>query len=308
MKIAVIGAGRRRNGIGAYIARFMHAEGARVVAILAQDGASARQDAAGLREYGITAEPYGDMAMLINQHRPDAFVIASPAATHADYCVRAVAAGSHVLCEKPFAWDNGCDIHQVSQILDSACERGLTIGMNSQWPFVLPLYEQICGLPLAAQIESFYIKLAPLSRGRDMIPDSMPHALSILYTVLGPGLLEQVELHPESDSLQVLFAYVSKHGRCRVRADLVHETRQPRSFAFGFNGRIARRIIDMATYRIAFTSGDQRCEVDDPLQLSVRDFLHACSNGVSPQINCEHIVDTMKMLQQVYTAWPAEKT
>jgi len=268
MKIAVVGAGRRRNGIGAYIARFMHAEGVSIVAVLAQDGASAHQDAAGLREYGITAEPYGDMEMLIDQHHPDAFVIASPAVTHADYCARAVAAGSHVLCEKPFAWDNGCDIQQVSEILDSARERGLIIGMNSQWPFVLPTYEQLCGLPPVAQ----------------------------------------VELQAEPDSHQALFVYVSKHGRCQVRAELVHETSQPRSFAFGFNGRIARRTIDMATYRIAFTSGDQRCEVDDPLQLSVRDFLHACSNSVSPQINCEHIVDTMKMLQQVYTAWPAEKT
>jgi hypothetical protein len=92
-----------------------------------------------------------------------------------------------------------------------------------------------------------------------------------------------------------------------VTADLVHETRQPRSFAFGFNGRIARRIIDMATYRIAFTWGDQRCEADDPLQLCVRDFLHACSDADLPKIGSAHIVDTMKMLQQVYTAWPFER-
>jgi len=308
MKIAVIGAGRRRNGIGAYIARFMHVEGARVVAVLAQDAGAARRDADGLQEYGITAEPYGDMEMLLDRHRPDAFVIASPAATHVDYCARAVAAGRHILCEKPFAWDNGCDIQQVSQILDSARTRGLTIGMNSQWPFVLPIYEQLCGLPSAPQIESFYIQLAPLSRGRDMIPDSMPHALSMLYSALGPGSLEQVQLRPEPDSLQVLFTYVSKHGRCLVRADLVHETCQPRSFAFGFNGSIARRTLDMATYRISFTSGDKRCEADDPLQLSVRDFLQACSSGVSPRIDSAHIVDTMTMLQQVYTAWPVEKT
>jgi predicted dehydrogenase len=285
----------------------MHLEGARVAAVLAQDAATAREDAGALKEYGITAEAYGDMEMLIDQHRPDAFVIASPATTHAAYVSRAVAAGMHVLCEKPFIWDSGCDIQQVSQILDSAREQGLTVAMNSQWPFVLPVYEKLCGLPPLEQLKSFYIQLAPLSRGRDMIPDSMPHALSILYSVLGPGSLEQVKLQPESDSLQVVFTYVGEHGHCRVTADLVHETRQPRSFAFGFNGSIARRTIDMETYRIAFTSGDQRLEADDPLQLSVRDFLHACRQGTSAQIEGAHIVNTMKMLEQIYTAWPLER-
>jgi len=307
MKIAVIGAGRKRNGIGAYIARFMHCEGAHVAAVLAQDAATAREDAGALKEFGITAEAYGDMEMLIKQHRPDAFVIASPATTHADYVLRAVAAGMHVLCEKPFIWDSGCDIPQVSHILGSAREQGLVVAMNSQWPFVLPVYKKLCGLPPAAQIESFYIQLAPLARGRDMIPDSMPHALSMLYTVLGPGLLEQVKLQPEAESLQVTFTYVGEHGRCRVTADLVHETCQPRSFAFGFNGSIARRTIDMETYRIAFISGDQRLEADDPLQLCVRDFLHACSQGTAAQIEGAHIVDTMKMLDQIYTAWPLER-
>ncbi len=307
MNIAVIGAGRKRNGIGAYSARFAHVEGAHIVAVLAQDVATARQDADGLKEYGITADAYGDMETLIDRHRPDAFIIASPAATHADYCARAVAAGMHVLCEKPFIWDNGCNPRLATRILDNANTQGLIVAMNSQWPFVLPIYEQLCGLPPASQIESFHIQLAPLSRGRDMIPDSMPHALSILYTVLGQGSLEQIELQPASDLLQVSFTYVTTHGRCLVTADLVHETRQPRSFAFGFNGSIAQRIIDMATYRIAFTCGDQSCEADDPLQLCVRDFLHACSGGVAPQIGRAHIVDTMKMLQQVYISWPLDR-
>ena len=189
MKIAIIGAGRCRNGIGAYIARYAHGEGARVVAVLAQDEAAARHDADGLKEYGITADAYADLGVLIEQHQPDAIAIASPAATHADYLSRAIAAGVHVLCEKPFIWNNGCDSSQASQILEAARTRNLIVAMNSQWPFVLPVYEHLCGLPAVEKIESFQIHLAPLSTGRDMIPDAMPHALSLLYSVLGPGFL-----------------------------------------------------------------------------------------------------------------------
>lgn len=304
MKIAVIGAGRRRNGIGAYSARFAHEEGAHVAAVLAQDTAAARRDAEGLETFGITAEAYGNMEELIDNHHPDAVIIASPAATHADYCARALKAGMHVLCEKPFIWDHGCDVPLVQQLLDRAQARGLVVAMNSQWPFVLSDYEQLCGLPPVPQIESFYIRLAPLSRGRDMIPDAMPHALSLLYAALGPGMLEQLELQPSPERLQVSCVYCAQQCRCRVTADLVHETAQPRSFAFGFNGTLARRSIDMADYSIAFTCEGRSCAIEDPLRLSVRDFLRACSSGAAPRIDRTHIVDTMTMLQQLYAAWP----
>jgi len=307
MKIAVIGAGRRRNGIGAYSARFAHVEGARVVAVLAQDMAIARSDADGLKEYGITAEAYGNMDALIDDHSPDACIIASPAITHADYCSRALDSGMHVLCEKPFTWGNGCDPGLAVPLLDKAQAQGLAVAMNSQWPFVLPAYEQLCGLPPAPQITSFYIRLAPLSKGRDMIPDAMPHALSLLYSVLGPGSLEQVELQPAPERLQVSFVYYTSDCRCHVTAELVHETCQPRSFAFGFNGKIAQRSIDMATYALEFTCDGRSLEVEDPLHLSVRDFLHACRSSVPPRIGAAHIVETMRMLQQLYTAWPFDQ-
>ena len=123
----------------------------------------------------------------------------------------------------------------------------------------------------------------------------------------GQASLEQLTLEPGPERLNISFFYVTDSGRCQVTAELVHETRQPRSFAFGFNGKIAQRTIDMATYRIAFTCGDQRCEVEDPLQQSVRDFLQACRDAVPPRIGSAHIVATMQMLQQVYAAWPADQ-
>jgi hypothetical protein len=307
MKIAVVGAGRRRNGIGAYIARFAHEEGAHVAAVLAQDTVAARKDAEGLKTFGITAEGYGSMDALIDDHRPDAVIIASPAATHADYCARALDSGLHVLCEKPFIWDNGCDVPMVQQLLDRAQASGLIVAMNSQWPFMLPVYEQMCGLPPARQIESFYIRLAPLSQGPDMIPDAIPHALSLLYAALGPGTLEQLELQPSTGRLLVSFVYAAPECHCKVTSELVQETSQPRSFAFGFNGRITQRTIDVADYSISFTCDDKSCAVEDPLRLSVRDFLRACSSNTAPRIDSDHIVDTMTMLQQVYAAWPAEQ-
>ncbi len=305
MRIAVIGAGRNHNGIGAYIARFARAEGAGIAAVLSQDEQTARLDARALQQWGIAAEPYADLNEMIRGVRPDALIISSPATTHASYIAAAIDAGLHILCEKPFIWDQGCDCGRVEQLLGAARKRGLTVAMNSQWPFVLPAYEHLCGLPPAPQIHAFRIELSPLSTGRDMIPDSMPHALSLLYSVLGAGRLENLILTSGNDSLTVRFDYVTDSGRCCAEALLARALRQPRPFAFGFNGSCARRTIDMESYGIAFTCSGRSIEIEDPLQLSVRDFLSACQRGARPHIEHAHILETSRMLQQVYACWPS---
>jgi predicted dehydrogenase len=304
MRIAVIGAGRNHNGIGAYIARFARAEGAGIAAVLSQDEQTARLDARALQQWGIAAEPYADLNEMIRGVRPAALIIASPATTHASYIAAAIDAGLHILCEKPFIWDQGCDCGLVEQLLNAARARGLVVAMNSQWPFVLPAYKHLCGLPSASQINAFRIELSPLSTGREMIPDSMPHALSLLYSVLGPGRLENITLTPVNDHLTVRFVYITEASRCCVEVLLSRALHQPRPFAFGFNGACARRIIDMDSYRITFTYSGRNIEVEDPLQLSVRDFLSACRHRTRPHIEHAHILETTRMLQQVYTCWP----
>jgi predicted dehydrogenase len=307
MRIAVIGAGRRNNGIGAYIARFAKADGADVVAVLAQDIETAHRDAESLQQWGVAAVPYADLGLLIRRENPDALVIASPAITHAGYLGEAIDAGLHVLCEKPLIWDDGCDCSLIARLLAAARERGLTVAMNSQWPFVLPAYERLCGLPQRADIRSFRIELSPLVSGRDMIPDSLPHALSLLFSTLGAGCLEEIRLFSGHDCLTAGFDYVTDAGSCRVEALLTKALRQPRPFAFGFNGKLARREIDMAVYRIAFVCDGRRIEVDDPLQQSVKDFLNACRSAQQPRIGFEHILETMRMLQQLYAFWPQQR-
>lgn len=304
MRIAVIGAGRRKNGIGAYIARFAHEAGANVAAVLSHDLQAACEDAEALRQLGIAAEPYDDLAQLLRRVRPDALVVASPASTHGGYLEAAIGAGVHVFCEKPFVWNNGCDCASAERLLDSAECRGLVVAMNSQWPFVLPAYARLCPLPPADSIHSFRVELSPVSSGCDMIPDSMPHALSLLYSVLGPGRLEDIVLRPGPGSLEVTCDYVTPASRCRVEACLTRCPDQPRPFAFGFNGMLARREIDLQTYTLAFSCGGRSIAVDDPLRLSVHDFLRACRDGAKPAIGRKHILETSRMLQQVYACWP----
>src|SRR5262245_25907429 len=45
---------------------------------------------------------FDDFDTMIAAARPEVVVIGTPPATHADLCLRAMAAGADVICEKPF--------------------------------------------------------------------------------------------------------------------------------------------------------------------------------------------------------------
>jgi len=140
-----------------------------------------------------------------------------------------------------------------------------------------------------------------------MIPDSVPHGLSILYSALGKGTISDLSFGRGENEIKVAFTYVSEHGDCQVSMSLVQERKQPRTFAFGFNDLVVRRIIDMATYGIYFTFGEKKIRVPDPLELSVRDFIDAYGSGREPVIGQEHIQVTGLLLEQIYGGYTSSR-
>lgn len=304
MKVAIIGALRRNNGIGPYIARYCALGGSEVVGVLGTTAESSAEAASNLVQYGIHARAFTDFHAMVNESRPDAVVIASPTRTHLQYVELCIEAGRHVFCEKPFLSPEREDAPEVvSRLMDKARSRNLVVGMNSQWPFCLGAYEELCGRIDPSRVESFSMRLSPLSAGREMIPDSVPHALSLLYCILGPGAVEGLSFEKGGDSLRIQFAYASPLSACSVSIGLVREVSQPRTFSFGFNGRVAGRSIDLASYTIYLTCGDKILKIADPLELSVRDYLAAAEQGREPLLGMRHIMDTAPALQQIYAGY-----
>ncbi len=98
MKIGIVGASFAR---AAYLPALRHVEGAEVVAI-----ASGRLDSAqsAASEFGVPAA-YDDWQAMLDKHRPDLVLIATPTDLHAPITLAALEQGAHVLCEKPTAMD-----------------------------------------------------------------------------------------------------------------------------------------------------------------------------------------------------------
>jgi hypothetical protein len=304
MNIAIIGARRERNGIGGYIAKYFHQNGAMVACVLGTTESTASRAAEALAPYGIKARPYHDFTVMVEQEKLDAVAIASPAPTHYTYLSASMEHGLSVFCEKPFLDPARDDPPgDLETLFHLARKNGTTLAMNSQWPFCLPSYEELCGTLLPAEVRRFSIRLSPLSTGLDMIPDSVPHGLSLLHAVLGAGTVHELSFEEKPGSLGISFTYASAFTDCEASMQLVNETRQPRTFSFGFNGHVAERFIDMASYDISLACGDKQVPIPDPLNLSVRDFLEAKASGLHPVIGSDHIIATSLNLKQIFNAY-----
>lgn len=309
MNIAIIGARRTRNGIGEYIGKYFQQNGACVACVLGTTHRSAQEASETLHRYGIAARPYGDFSEMIGAEDLDAVVIASPAHSHLRYLTECIEQGISVFCEKPFIDPSLPEVSEtIYSLLAAARRKKATLAMNSQWPFCLSSYERLCGRVVHEGFpRRFAIRLSPICERSEMIPDSVPHGLSILYAALGKGTITDLSFGAENEGMAIDFTYVSKHGSCRVSLSMIREINQPRTFSFGFDDRIATRSIDMATYDIRLSSEGKSLSIPDPLNLSVKDFIDAQTSGREPLIGPDHIVSTTVLLKQIHDEYAVKR-
>ncbi len=60
---------------------------------------------------------------------PDVVVVGTPPSSHADYCLRALTAGAHVICEKPFV----SSLAEAERVLDAARRAGRRVALNHEF-------------------------------------------------------------------------------------------------------------------------------------------------------------------------------
>jgi len=305
MKVSIIGAGRNRSGIGEYIAKYFHKNGAEVISVLGRTEETTRQAALNLKKYGIESNAYTDLHEMVERERPDVMVVASPSPTHYDYLVKCVELGLHIFCEKPFISPDPDDAKaRAEAILEKAKERRLTVSMNSQWPFALKYYDKICGKTEIKKSNRFFIILCPFASGKEMISEAVPHALSLLYSVLGEGEIRDLIFESSrEEEMTIRFEYLFGKRDCDVLIKLTKRREQPREFQFGFNDKIVSRSLNLKNYDIYFNYGIRKYKIADPLDLSVRDFMKAVQKKSEPLIGSSHILCNVSLLKNIYDSY-----
>lgn len=121
--IGIIGYGR----IGAEHAGWINAAGEGVRAVAADDVTPARRQLAASR--GL--KTYSDMDAMLADPAVGAVLVSTPTAMHFDHASRALAAGKHVMVEKPMA----LDLPQARALVEDARRRRLVLSVfhNRRW-------------------------------------------------------------------------------------------------------------------------------------------------------------------------------
>ncbi len=301
LNVSIIGAGRTRNGIGEYIGKYFHQHGAVVTSVLGTSEKTSLQASLGLRKYGVEAHPYTDFDRMVEREKPDAAVIASPSSTHYGYLTKCLRSGLHVFCEKPFIWDGQRNIRErIEDIFEKARQKKLIIAMNSQWPFSIDAYEAMSGKVIIQNSNTFVVTMSPPFPGREMIPESVPHALSLLYSLMGVGEIEDLSFESKGEKrMGIKFCYLFDTRSCEVLIQLTSQETPPRDFSFGLNGRVVSRSLGLEDYEIYFHHEGKKMKIVDPLELSVKNFLEALEGEAEPFIGYLHILHNMSLLQQI---------
>lgn len=187
LKVAVIGAGYW----GPNLARnFSASPGWELVAICDMDTERA---AALARKVGSPCV-VASVGELLSKHDIDAVAIATPARTHHAIAMEALAAGKHVLVEKPLA-DHGSAGRKMVAL---ARERGLTLMADHTYcytPAAMRIRDMVVSGELGEilYIDSVRINLGLVQPDVDVFWDLAPHDLSILDFIL-PGGLRPLEV------------------------------------------------------------------------------------------------------------------
>jgi predicted dehydrogenase len=127
LKVAVIGCGK--IGTSGHLPAFAAAARAGLCEIAAVCDVDRQRAAAAARPYGVPA--FDSVDALLDQVNPDVVSIATLPSNHRDLTLRALAAGCHVLCEKPIASDAA-----EAQEMVTAAERAgklLSLCLQYRW-------------------------------------------------------------------------------------------------------------------------------------------------------------------------------
>lgn len=269
IRVVVIGARRRHQGIGEFVAQRFAEAGAEVCAVVGTSSESAGEARDHLsREYGIQCRAYRSVPAALSEERPDLVAICSPYRFHHEQLQQVAEAGVHCLCEKPLWWDETLEDHgpATREIVRRFVDQDLLLRTVTQWPCTLTAFAELYPEVARQTLSRFEMWLSPDSLGARQIPDAAPHLISMLQALAGAGRVERAEVHADdAGNLDLRCAYVHGGGKAEVKAQFRRCEKPPRPAAFAINGQRVDRTIEMPGYRFHLEAGSQRVPLADPL-------------------------------------------
>jgi hypothetical protein len=304
VRIGIIGARRARQGIGQHVARHLAALGAKVVAVAGTRQETAEEACWQLKQRcRIHPAAYVSLSRMFAEQALDAVAVCSPHEVHGDHLREALAARVHVLCEKPLVFNPDRDPAAVAApLIEGFANSGKVLMTNEQWPYSLPAFGRLFPDYVWRPPKLLAMLLSPDATGPEMIPNALPHVLSLLFALAPPGgyaeqirvLFRDGDASADAAAAEIHIDYRHAADVTHVRAQFQRAALQPRPAGYQIDDYIALRRIDLPGYYMtlqaaqALSDGvdiaDTACpksqvEMEDPLRLLVADFLNRCERA-----------------------------
>ncbi len=316
VRVCVIGARRVRNGTGPFFARQAADLGAELVAVLGTTDTTAERARSDLAADGYTCPAYSDFDAMVNECRPEALVVASPAGTHRPWLEAALQHEMHVLCEKPLL----STYDQASFLVPHRfAAQGRVLMENCQWPMTLEAFGRLhpdCALD---QVSRFRMMLAPAFRGLSRWLEIVSHPLSLLQAVApGPAELENVRFQEaalDAPDSRLFFCFQSLQRSIECEILLQDTGERPRPAEYAFDDLVCRRRVENPGYQFFFDKGyrpdgqpqSERVDAEDPQVQALQRFLTAVNrarkNGMAGVD--EALARRQRLVQQVLASYSA---
>ena len=81
---------------------------------------------------------FDDFDTMLQATRPEVVIVGTPPSMHAEYCLRAIAAGADVICEKPFV----SSLEEADRVISAAAAAGRRVALNHEFR-EMPIFHAI---------------------------------------------------------------------------------------------------------------------------------------------------------------------
>ena len=296
--ICIVGATRRHQGTGPFVARTFAELGHEICGVIGTSAASLAETVSMLsNQYDIRTQGYLTLDALLKEQAVDVLAICSPADTHLQYLQQALTNSLHVFCEKPLWWPANASADftyaqyeaEISQLIALAKQNHRSIHINTQWPYTLRDFYAMhpAALGVSGDVRQFAMHLCPQSHGSQMLVDAASHGLSMLYQLAGNGDLTEIVIDKlsasDSAQLTIQFKYVHARGTTEVTFGLTNSQETPKPASYQINGITVNRLVELPSYQIQLQSNTSTVNIADPLEISIRDFIA----NIEAELECD---------------------
>ena len=308
LRCGIVGAGRRRNGLGPFFAAHLEAAGGRVVAVSGRDRERTRIAAEGIGVAVGHSVRHHDSVEGLLEDGLDALIIAAPVEAHLPALRASLRARVPTLCEKPLVRVE--ELAEVPDLVRRFKAAELLLVEHCQWPLVLPAWRRLYPDHGEETVREVAMGLSPANTGLPMLADSLSHFLSLLQALVPVGdgtVLADLRFDgrcgPE-DGLEVSFVLEAPFAAvdCRLTLQLCEE--QPRPVWFAIDGFRADRELALPAYQMFLRASDRKIAMDDPSAALVYRFLSDIREATSERDGTEsgRIKQRARLYQQVLVA------